>query len=383
MFVYFDNSATTKTLKKVNEEMLLMLEEDFGNPSSLHSMGLRAEKKLEFSRKTIAEAIGATPDEIYFTSGGTESSNLCITGYLTRNKHAGKKIITSSVEHPSVMSQFDYLKEKGFDVKVIPCTMEKGFDYDAFEKEVDSSVSLVSIMHVNNETGYIFDIKRIKKILKKKGSGALLHCDCVQSFMKIPFTVKELGADLISLSSHKINGPKGVGAAYIKKGTLLSPLSLGGGQEKGLRNGTENTVGIYGFGVAAAEHLKTLNEDIGKMKKVKEYLYEGFSKMDKTVVNTDMANSAPHILNVSFLGIRSEILLHTFEKKDIYVSSGSACSSNHSGKKKILEIMGCDRSVFDSAIRFSFDSFSSLEEAEYAFSVIKEEVEILRKRLRV
>lgn len=383
MFVYFDNSATTKTLKKVNEEMLLMLEDDFGNPSSLHSMGLRAEKKLEFSRKTIAEAIGATPDEIYFTSGGTESSNLCITGYLTRNKHAGKKIITSSVEHSSVMSQFDYLKEKGFEVKVIPCTMEKGFDYDAFEKEVDSSVSLVSIMHVNNETGYIFDIKRIKEILKKKGSGALLHCDCVQSFMKIPFTVKELGADLISLSSHKINGPKGVGAAYIKKGTLLSPLSLGGGQEKGLRNGTENTVGIYGFGVAAAEHLKTLNEDIGKMKKVKEYLYEGFSKMDKTVVNTDMANSAPHILNVSFLGIRSEILLHTFEKKDIYVSSGSACSSNHSGKKKILEIMGCDRSVFDSAIRFSFDSFSSLEEAEYAFSVIKEEVEILRKRLRV
>ncbi len=383
MFVYFDNSATTKTLKKVNEEMLLMLEEDFGNPSSLHSMGLKAEKKLEFARKTVAEAIGAGADEIYFTSGGTEASNMCITGYLTRNKHAGKKIITSSVEHPSVMNQFDALREKGYDVKTIPCTIENGFDYDALEREADASVSLVSIMHVNNETGYIFDIKRIREILKKKNSNALIHCDCVQSFMKVPFTVKELGADMVSLSSHKINGPKGVGAAYIKKGILISPISLGGGQEKGLRNGTENTVGIYGFGVAVSEHLKTLKEDIEKMNSVKEYLCDNFRKMDKAVINTDMENSAPHILNVSFLNLRSEILLHTFERRDIYVSSGSACSSNYSGKKKVLEIMGCGRDVYDSAIRFSFDSFSNIEEAQYAFSVIKEEIEILRKRLRV
>ncbi len=383
MFVYFDNSATTKTLKKVNEEMFLMLEEDFGNPSSLHSMGFKAEKKLEFARKTIADAIGANSDEIYFTSGGTEASNMCITGYLSRNKHLGKKVITSAVEHPSVMNQFDALREKGYDVKVIPCTKDNGFDYAAFEKEVDDSLALVSIMHVNNETGYIFDIKRIKEILKKKNSKALIHCDCVQSFMKVPFTVKELGADMVSLSSHKINGPKGVGAAYIKKGILVSPLSLGGGQEKGLRNGTENTVGIYGFGIATAEHLKSLKNDIENMNNVKQYLYENFSQMEKTVINTDMKNSAPHILNVSFVGLRSEILLHTFERKEIYVSSGSACSSNYSGKKKILEIMGCGKDVYDSAIRFSFDASSSPEEAEYAFSVIKEEIEILRKRLRV
>ena len=383
MFVYFDNSATTKTLKKVNEEMLNMLENDFGNPSSLHSMGFSAEKKLESARKAVADAIGVSVEEIYFTSGGTEASNMCISGYLSRNKRAGKKIITSSVEHPSVMNQFDDLREKGYDVKVIPCTMENGFCYEAFEKEMDSSVSLVSVMHVNNETGYVFDIKRIKEIMKKKNPDALLHCDCVQSFMKVPFTVKELGADMISLSSHKINGPKGVGAAYIKKGIHISPLALGGGQEKGLRNGTENTVGIYGFGVAVSEHSKTIKDDIENMAKVKKYLYDKFFKMDKTVINTDMENSAPHILNVSFLNLRSEILLHTFERRNIFVSSGSACSSNYSGKKKILEIMGCKREVYDGAIRFSFDSFSSLEEAEYAFSVIKEEIEILRKRLRV
>ena len=238
-------------------------------------------------------------------------------------------------------------------------------------------------MHVNNETGYIFDIKRIKDIILKKNKSTLLHCDCVQSFLKIPFKVKELGADMISVSSHKINGPKGVGAIYVKKGIHLLPLSLGGGQEKGIRNGTENTVGIYGFGVAIEEHLKTFNEDILNMKKIKEYLYNEFSKMDKVNINTDIENSAPHILNVSFLNIRSEILLHTFETKDIYVSSGSACSSNYSGKKKVLEIMGHNKSVFDSAIRFSFDCHNTIEQAEYAFKIIKEETEILRKRLRV
>ncbi|MBR4892352.1 MAG: cysteine desulfurase [Clostridia bacterium] len=383
MFTYFDNSATTKTLEKVNNEMLKMLSEDFGNPSSLHSMGLKAEKKIEYSRDIIAKALGCSKSEIYFTSGGTESNNLCVTGYLLRNKHSGKKIITTTIEHPSVLNQFEALKEKGYDVKFIPFSKDKGFDYDALEKEVDSNTSLVSVMHVNNETGYIFDIKRIKDIINKKNKNTLLHCDCVQSFLKIPFTVKDLGADLISISSHKVNGPKGVGAVYVKKGIHLLPLSLGGGQENGVRNGTENTVGIYGFGVAVDEHLKTFRGDIARIKEIKDYLYNKFLTMDKVSINTPMDNSSCHILNVSFLNIRSEILLHTFEIKDIYVSSGSACSSNYSGKKKVLEIMGYDKSVYDSAIRFSFDSLNTLEQVEYAFGVIKEEVELLRKRLKL
>ena len=383
MFVYFDNSATTKTLKKVNEEMLLMLENEYGNPSSLHSMGFKAEKKIEYTRDILADTLGCRSDEIYFTSGGTEASNLCITGFLSKNIHSGKKIITTAVEHPSVMSQFDKFREKGYNVKIIPFDKTTGFDYEMLEKEIDSDTSLISIMHVNNETGYIFDIARIKKMIAKKGSKAVLHCDCVQSFLKVPFKIKDLGADMISISSHKVNGPKGVGALYIKKGINISPVLLGGGQEKGLRNGTENAVGIYGFGVAVSEHLKTIKEDNDNILKIKEFLYENFSSMDKVHVNTDMDNSSSHILNVSFLGLRSEILLHTFEGKEIFVSSGSACSSNYSGKKKVLEIMGYDKTVFDSAIRFSFDSLNTMEQAEYAFKTIKEEVEILRKRLRV
>ena len=383
MFVYFDNSATTKTYKKVNEEMIKMLENDFGNPSSLHNMGLNAEKKIEYAREILAKALGCEPSSVIFTSGGTEANNLCITGFLTRNKHAGKKIITTSVEHASVTTQFDILKEQGYDVKIINFDKETGFDYDTLEKEIDKNTALVSVMHVNNETGYIFDIKRIREIINKKNKNTILHCDCVQSFMKVPFKIKDLGADMISVSSHKINGPKGVGAVYVKKGIRLSPLFNGGGQEQGLRNGTENTVGIYGFGVAIEEHLKTMNEDISNMKKIKKYLFDKFSQMDKVHINTDMNNSSCHILNVSFLNLRSEILLHTFEGKDIYVSSGSACSSNYSGKKKILEIMGYDKSVYDGAIRFSFDSLNTLEQAEYAFKVIEEEIGLLRKRLRV
>lgn len=383
MFVYFDNSATTKTLKKVNEKMLEMLDKDFGNPSSLHGMGLKAEKKLEYTRGILSDALGCQPSEIYFTSGGTEANNLCINGYLKRNKHAGKKIITSAVEHASVMNQFDALKDAGYEVKVIPFDKKVGFDYAALEKEVDSNTALVSIMHVNNETGYIFDIKRIKEIINKKNKSTFLHCDCIQSFLKVPFKIKELGADMVSVSSHKINGPKGVGAAFIKKGIHIAPLLMGGGQEQGIRNGTENTAGIYGFGIAIEEHLKTLDYDLVKMAEIKKYLYEKFLTMEKTHINTDMDNSAPHILNVSFLNLRSEILLHTFEGKDIYVSSGSACSSNYSGKKKILEIMGYEKSIYDGAIRFSFDSFNTMEEAKYAFETIKAEIEILRKRLRV
>lgn len=383
MFVYFDNSATTKTFDKVNKAMLDMLENDFGNPSSLHRLGLRAEEKLKFTRDILSRTIGCLPNEIYFTSGGTESNNLCVMGYLMRNKHSGKKIITDSVEHASVANQFETLKNMGYEVKIIGFDKDKGFDYEELEAEIDGNTALVSIMHVNNETGYIFDIKRIKDIINKKNKNTVLHCDCVQSFMKVPFKIKDLGADMISLSSHKINGPKGVGAAFIRKGLFVNPAFIGGGQEQGIRNGTENTVGIYGFGIAIKEHLESLDSDLIKLRNIKQYLYDGFSEMEKTHINTDMFSSAPHILNVSFLNIRSEILLHTFEQKDIYVSSGSACSSNSAGKKKILEIIGYDKSVYDSAIRFSFDTMNTMEQAEYTLEVIRSEVGLLRKRLRV
>lgn len=383
MFVYFDNSATTKTFDEVNLRMLDMLQNDFGNPSSLHKLGLNAEEKIKYTRNLVAKSIECDANDVYFTSGGTEANNLCITGYLLRNRHAGKKVITDSVEHASVAKQFDYLRELGYDVKIIGFDKEKGFLYDELEKEIDENTALVSIMHVNNETGYIFDIKRIKEIIGRKNKNTVLHCDCVQSYMKIPVKVKELGADLISISAHKINGPKGVGAAYIRKGIFVSPNIIGGGQEKGLRNGTENTAGIYGFGAAIEEHLRSYNDNIKKYEEIKEYMYKGFMKMGNVSINTDMKNSAPHILNVSFLNIRSEILLHTLEQFEIYVSSGSACSSNDKKKKKVLEVMGYDRSVYDSAIRFSFGTFNNINEAEYALGIIEKEVAALRKRLRI
>jgi len=383
MFVYFDNSSTTRTSDKVNNAMMDMLINDFGNPSSLHRLGLNAEEKLKFTRNAVSKSIGCDDSEIYFTSGGTEANNLCIMGYLSRNKRAGKKIITDSIEHASVAKQFDYLKEQGYDVKIIGFDKDKGFLYDELEAEIDDNTALVSIMHVNNETGYIFDIKRIREIINKKNKSTVLHCDCVQSYMKVPFKIKDLGADMISISSHKINGPKGVGCAYIRKGISVSPNIIGGGQEKGIRNGTENTVGIYGFGVAINEHLDHMNENIRKLSEIKKYMYDRLKEMEKISINTDMENSAPHILNISFLNIRSEILLHTLEQSEIYVSSGSACSSNDAKKKKILEVMGYDKSVYDSAIRLSFGMFNDISQAEYALEVIKKETTTLRKRLKI
>lgn len=383
MFVYFDNSATTKTFPEVNEKMYHMQEETFGNPSSLHKLGIDSENIIKNSRKIIAESINANEDEIIFTSGGTEGNNLCIRGFLKRNKRLGKTIITDSVEHSSISSQFLYLKEQGYNVKFINVTKGKGFSYDELYDAVDEDTALVSIMYVNNETGEIFDIERIREIIKSKNKNTVLHCDCVQAYMKIPIDVKKLKVDMLTVSSHKINGPKGVGAVYIKKGINVSPLLIGGGQEKGLRNGTENTVGIYGFSCAAKKHMEEFDAISNKLREIKNFLCEGLSKIPGTVINTNIKRSAPHILNVSFSGIRSEIVLHTLESSKIYVSSGSACSSNDLKKKKILEVMGEEKKIYDSAIRLSFGYFNTMDEAEYALEEIKREITLLRKRLKI
>lgn len=383
MFVYFDNSATTKTFLEVNEKMFKMQEEVFGNPSSLHKLGIDSENIIKDSRKIIAKSINANEDEIIFTSGGTEGNNLCIRGFLERNKRLGKTIITDSVEHSSVASQFSYLKEQGYNVKIINVTKENGFSYDELYSAIDDDTALVSVMYVNNETGEIFDIERIREIIRSKNKNTVLHCDCVQAYMKIPIDVKKLKVDMITLSSHKINGPKGVGAVYIKKGINVSPLLIGGGQEMGIRNGTENTVGIYGFSVAVKKHYEEFETLNIRLREIKEFLYEGIKNIEGTVINTNMERSAPHILNVSFSGIRSEIVLHTLESSKIYVSSGSACSSNDLKKKKILEVMGEDKRIYDSAIRISLGYFNTMDEAEYALNEIKREITLLRKRLKI
>ena len=375
MQVYLDNSATTKTFSVVNEKMIEMMTENYGNPSSLHRMGMNAEDKISFARGVLSSYLKCNEKNIYFTSGGTEANNLAILGYVLRNPRKGKRVITTVAEHASVSEPFKYLETQGYDVKYVKCKENGKLDYDELSSLIDDNTSFVSVMQVNNETGEIFDIKKIKDIISSKNKNTVLHSDCVQSFMKIPLEKDEI----LTFSSLIINGPKGVGAIYIKDGLLMKPIIYGGGQEKGLRNGTENAVGIYGFGIALSEHIK--NDKSKYIKSLKLRLLNGLKDMDKININTDIENSAPHILNISFTGIRSEIILHTLEQFGIYVSSGSACSNN-GVKEKVLEKMGFSKQLADSAIRFSLSGDNTKDEIDYAIETVKREIEILRKRLK-
>ncbi len=368
--IYLDNSATTRVAPEAAAKINEINTEIFGNPSSLHNMGLKAEEEREEARKIIAKSISANPKDIIFTSGGTEANNLAILGYLKRNKHSGKRIITSSCEHASVFNIFEYLASEGYEVIVVPYTRQDGLDYSYLENAINEDTALVSIMTVNNETGAVFDTKRIKKIILSKNRNTIFHSDCVQAYMKQKINVKTHGADMISLSSHKINGPKGAGALYAEDYVKLAPIIIGGGQEKNIRSGTENLSGICGFSEAVKLHSKELSENCEYIRNLKDMLLDKIKTLPHIHINSEDAG-APHILNVSFLKLRSEIMLHSLEMKGIYVSSGSACSSNFNGKKSVLSRMGFDRAVYDSAIRFSFSSDNTEEDVLTTFEAIK------------
>lgn len=368
--IYLDNSATTRVASEAALKINQINTEIFGNPSSLHNMGLRAEEEREEARKIIAKSISANPKDIIFTSGGTEANNLAILGYLRRNKHSGRRIITSSAEHASVFNVFEMLAEEGYEVIVVPYSKADGLDYNFLENAVNEDTALVSIMTVNNETGAVFDTQKIKKIILSKNRNTVFHSDCVQAYMKKKINVKTHGADMISLSSHKINGPKGAGALYAEDYVKLSPLITGGGQEKNIRSGTENLSGICGFAEAAKLHLNDFEEKAGYIRNLKNELLERLKTLPHIHINSE-EEGAPHILNVSFLKLRSEIMLHSLEMKGIYVSSGSACSSNFNGKKSVLSRMGFDKAVYDSAIRFSFSYENTYDDVSKTFEAVK------------
>jgi len=384
--IYLDNSATTEQHPKVTAKMLECMEQIFGNPSSLHRVGLDAEKVVKEARGRLSRALwasSATGGTIAFTSGGTEADNMAILGAAKAMKRRGNRIVTTAIEHPAVLECMKRLEEEGFEVIRLGVDRQGRLDPDALDEAIDQHTILVSIMHINNEVGTVMPVREAGEAIKKKGSEALLHCDAVQSFarMDIPGA-----ADLISLSGHKIAGPMGSGALWITDGVNLPPFILGGGQEGGLRSGTENVPAIAGFGEAAELMTARRDDAFDKAKSLREKLLAGLmSEIDDVVLNgpeevgSDPGFASPYILNVSFMGTRGEVILHTLEQDGIYVSTGSACSSNKKGRSHVLAAMGLTEKESEGAIRFSFCPDNTMEEIEETVERTADAVRKFRK----
>lgn len=378
--IYLDNSATTKPYTEVADCVYNCMLNNYGNPSSLHIAGIEAERLLKASRDIIAKSIGANRDEVFFTSGGTESNNIAIAGGVSANKRNGNRIITTKTEHASVSAVFDNLKTQGFDVVYLPVDENGVIDIEFFKNAINKDTCFISCMLVNNEIGTIQPIKQLTKIAKKINPDVVFHTDAVQAYMKVPVDVNALGCDIMSVSSHKIHGPKGMGALYVKKGVKIKSIVFGGGQEKALRSGTENVPFAAGFARAVEINLENLTNNIIKLKKLKEILYYGLKDIDNVKINTGMSEIfAPHILNVSFKGIRSEIILHSLESEGIMVSSGSACSSNKPQKSATLTAIGLRDEYIDSAVRISLSHTNTEDEIISAVEIIKNIVNTLKR----
>ena len=382
MEVYFDNSATTKVYDEVIDVVVKTMREDYGNPSSMHLKGLDAEHLVSKSAETISKVLKCLPEEIVFTSGGTESNNMAIIGTALAKKRTGKHIVVSSVEHASVSSVMQFLIREGYEVTYIPSDEHAIVSPEAFANAVREDTILVSCMHINNEIGSIMPIREIGKAVKTKNPNLYFHVDAIQSFGKIEAIPKNLGADLMSVSGHKIHGPKGSGFLYIKKGTLIRPIIYGGGQQKNMRSGTENVPAIAGLGIAVEKTFNNFEDKINHIKSVRDRLVNGLTAIDEVYTNSDIEKGAPHIASISFVGVRAEVMLHTLEDKGIYVSSGSACSSNKSKESAVLSAIGLDKKRLESTLRFSFGEDNTEEEVDYAIKTINELLPMLRHYLR-
>ncbi|MBZ4688521.1 MAG: cysteine desulfurase [Clostridia bacterium] len=377
--IYLDNSATTKPLKTVVEEMQKALEYVYANPSSLHGMGVEAEKILRQARDRVAKALNVSSREIFFTSGGTEANNWAIIGGAFQNKGKGKHLITSEIEHASVLAAFKKLEEEGFNVSYIPVDEEGVIKLDKLQEELTKETILVSIMHVNNEVGSMQPISEISKILEKYDRKPLFHVDAVQSFGKLPLSPQEMGIDLLTVSGHKIHGPKGVGALFIRKGVNIKPLLVGGEQEANLRAGTENVPGIVGMGRAAEEAERSFAENVEHLTKIRDTFLEKIKQIEGVHINGSPEKGAPHIVNIYFEGIeKSEVLIHILESYGVYVSSGSACHSRRPEASHVLKAMGLADKRVNGSIRISFSKLNEEKEIAEAVRIIKESVEEMR-----
>lgn len=372
--IYLDNSATTKPCEKACEYINKALRENWGNPSSLHELGIDAEILVTKAREKIAKTIVAQPLEIIFTGSGTEANNTAIMAALSLKKR-GNKIITTKIEHPSVLQTVKRLRDIGFEVIELGCNSNGIIDLSELEKELNENTVLVSIMQVNNEIGSVQPIAEAAALTKKFAPNALIHCDAVQSFGKIPINVKTLGIDLLTASGHKIHGPKGIGFLYCRKGVNLPALITGGGQERGLRSGTEPVPLIAGL-LGAVEDLPDINSQIAKTAELNRYARERFSESGFIQINSP-ENALPYILNISVLGYRSETLLHFLEGKNIYVSSGSACAKGETSY--VLAALGLSKSHADSALRLSFSRDNTKEDIDLCLEALKTAVSKLRR----
>lgn len=381
MEIYLDNSATTMAYPECGELVMSVMTKEYGNPSSLHRKGIEAEKIVKNAARQIADTIKVSEKEIYFLSGGTEGDNLAILGTAAAKR--GKHIISSSVEHPAVLQTLECLEKNNYAVSYIPVDSNGKIQLNQFERMIKSDTILVTCMLVNNEIGTIQPIKEMSDILKRKCPQALLHVDAVQGYGKLPFTASSLGADMITLSSHKIHGPKGMGAIYIKAGTNIKPILYGGGQQGNIRPGTENVPGIAGFGLAAEISHRNITEKSEKMRTLRNRLKQGIlNSLDDVKINTPEEGAAPHILNVSFKGAKSEVILHTLESYGIYVSSGSACSSHKKAPSYVLTAIGLDRDWIDGSIRFSLSEFTTEAEIDYAIEKTADAVKSIRRIMK-
>ena len=381
--IYLDNSATTKQYRQVTELMTEHMDTVFGNPSSLYQLGVDSEKSVKHARRQLEQALAMGDGRAYFTSGGTEADNMAVFGAVKALKRRGRRVITSAVEHPAVLECFKALEADGFDVVYIGVDKKCRLDMEQLEAAVSGDTILVSVMHVNNETGTIMPIQEIGDILKKKAPEALLHCDAVQSFGKLPMPGC---ADLLSVSGHKIHGPKGSGAIFIRKGVNLPPLILGGGQEEGRRSGTQNVPAIAGLGLAAEMAAADRSGRMAELAEIRNSLMEGLkTELDDIVINSPeqtgeaAGECCGTLLNVSFMGTRGEVLLHTLEQDGIYVSTGSACSSNKKGRSHVLSAMGLSDRAIEGTLRFSLGRFNTMDEVGYTIDKVTAAVKRFRK----
>lgn len=377
---YFDNSATTRQDDGVTEEMCRTVKFLYGNPSSLHHMGLEAERKLTSARKIIAETIGASEKEIYFTACATESNNWALRGYLEANPRAGRKVLISSTEHPSVSETAAFLSKNGYQVELLTVDNKGIVDMDKLRSALTPDTAIVSVMHVNSETGTIQPIKEISSIAKAVNPNIAVHSDCVQSYGKLPVSAKLMGVDMLSVSAHKIHGPRGVGFLYVKDGIRIAPLLCGGGQEKALRSGTENLPGIAGFAKIAKEACGKLEEHNKHVKELNKIFREIITEEIRSSNIISNEEGCPYVLSVSFPGLRAEVIQHSVEQKGVYVSVGSACSSHKKDRSPTLTAMGYNNNIIDGAIRISFTYQNTKEQADYAARVICAEVKKLYGR---
>lgn len=383
MEIYLDNSATTMALKEVTDLVSQIMHVDYGNPSSMHMKGVEAEKYIKEAKQDLAKLLKVQDKEIYFTSGGTESDNWALMGAAQANSRVGRHLITTKVEHPAILQTMEYLESIGYEVTYLPVDKKGVVKLDELKKALRSDTILVSVMHVNNEVGAVQPIEEIGQIISEINPNTLFHVDAVQGFGKLKLYPKRCNVDMISVSGHKIHGPKGTGFLYIDEHVKIKPIMFGGGQQKGMRSGTENVPGIAGLSLAAKMMYRDMDEDVARLYQLKKYFQNKLMEMEDVVINGPLYEAGtPHIVSASFVGVRSEVLLHALEDKGIYVSAGSACASNKHTVSATLSAMGIKQTLLDCTIRFSFSIFTTKEELDYTLKCLEEILPMLRRFVR-